>query len=776
MVKSRRLAVVVAAAATFGIATLTAVPAGASGTTLSVSTTGTDSGNCQSSPCATIGYALTQGASGDTIDVGPGTFVEATLVLSYPVTINGAGAASTTVDVSQHNPACATYIAVAISITTTNNPCVYPGPSAGTYTFQGMTIEGNPGGIASASVEPFLVFAQDLPAHTSLVFTNDNLVTNTTIDPQLGVDASAGVYDLGSGPTDSVTVSNDTVQGFFFATFMEGFPGTLIATNSTYEGLTTLTPGPYAPYGVYLLADAAGPMTGDYTISGNVFENYAGFGVRAKSGFFNPDQTGDLENVSIVGNRFDLAPVPGAVRGSAAVGINAAANGGDAVRNVLVTSNSITVTGSGGTDVRVSSDTAGNTFSGVSVVGNDLLGGPSTTGIDNEVPTSVDGTGNYWGVPGGPGAPGASTVATGNGGTVMTDPAAGQSVFSASAVTAAGSPNGSMFQGAVSWTPPASASNVAVTTYTITPNDLSTGTSGNPLTVPGSSTSATLGPLVAGDRYDFSVTANNALIVTAPGVSNAIGGPDGKGYWLDASDGGIFAFGSAQFYGSTGNIHLNQPMVGMAATPDGRGYWLVAADGGVFAFGDAQFFGSMGSVPLNQPVVGMAATPTGKGYWLVAADGGVFAFGDAQFFGSTGGVHLNKPVVGIAATPDGNGYWFVASDGGIFSYGDAGFYGSTGSTPLNKPVIGIATSPTGHGYWLAATDGGVFAFGDATFYGSMGGMPLNRPIVGIATNPSGSGYWLDASDGGVFAFGGAQFYGSMGASPINQPVVGMTGH
>ena len=29
-------------------------------------------------------------------------------------------------------------------------------------------------------------------------------------------------------------------------------------------------------------------------------------------------------------------------------------------------------------------------------------------------------------------------------------------------------------------------------------------------------------------------------------------------------------------------MHLNQPVVGMAATPDGKGYWLVASDGGVF--------------------------------------------------------------------------------------------------------------------------------------------------------------------------------------------------
>ncbi len=123
----------------------------------------------------------------------------------------------------------------------------------------------------------------------------------------------------------------------------------------------------------------------------------------------------------------------------------------------------------------------------------------------------------------------------------------------------------------------------------------------------------------------------------------------GSGYWLVAADGGLFAYGDAAFFGSTGGMPLNQPVVGMAATPDGRGYWLVAADGGLFAYGDAAFFGSTGGMPLNQPVVGMAATPDGKGYWLVAADGGLFAYGDAAFFGSTGGTRLNQPTVGMTA-------------------------------------------------------------------------------------------------------------------------------
>src|SRR5580658_10078514 len=134
-------------------------------------------------------------------------------------------------------------------------------------------------------------------------------------------------------------------------------------------------------------------------------------------------------------------------------------------------------------------------------------------------------------------------------------------------------------------------------------------------------------------------------------------------------------FGNAGSLGSA-PAKTAAPIVGMAATPDGGGYWLVASDGGIFSFGDAQFFGSTGGLALHKPIIGMAATPDGGGYWLVASDGGIFSFGDAQFFGSTGGLALHKPIVGMAATPGGGGYWLVASDGGIFSFGDAQFFGS----------------------------------------------------------------------------------------------------
>jgi hypothetical protein len=229
----------------------------------------------------------------------------------------------------------------------------------------------------------------------------------------------------------------------------------------------------------------------------------------------------------------------------------------------------------------------------------------------------------------------------------------------------------------------------------------------------------------------------------------------GGGYWLVARDGGVFAFGDARFAGSTGGIVLNQPIVGLAAGPPnsglaaggagsgsdpGSGYWLAAADGGIFAFGGAGFFGSTGSIRLNQPIVALAATTTGRGYWLVARDGGVFAFGDAGFFGSTGSIRLNQPIVGMAASPSGRGYWLAAADGGIFAFGDARFLGSAAGRTGANPAVGIAATGSGAGYWLAARDGGVYAFGDAPFAGSATGATSDA-VVGIAPvgRPGGCG-------------------------------------
>jgi hypothetical protein len=252
------------------------------------------------------------------------------------------------------------------------------------------------------------------------------------------------------------------------------------------------------------------------------------------------------------------------------------------------------------------------------------------------------------------------------------------------------------------------------------------------------------------------------------------------GYWETASDGGVFAFGGAKFYGSTGNIKLNMPIVAMADTPDHKGYWLFAKDGGVFAFGDAPFLGSVPGVLnpgqfLNGPIVAAEATPDGKGYRMFASDGGVFDFGDAQFTGSLPGIGVtpNKPVVAAVSTPVGQGYLLVAGDGGVFTFGNGTFQGSLGAS-ASSGIVSISETTSGNGYWVFGANGSVTPFGGATDFGNAVGV-LSAPVIFGAATTTDLGYWMFGTDGGVYARGDAPFLGSLAGTPLNLPIVGGIG-
>ena len=164
-------------------------------------------------------------------------------------------------------------------------------------------------------------------------------------------------------------------------------------------------------------------------------------------------------------------------------------------------------------------------------------------------------------------------------------------------------------------------------------------------------------------------------------------------------------------HGDLRGLRLNAPIVAAASTVTGNGYWLVASDGGVFSFGDASFRGGLGHLRLNKPITAATASVDGGGYLLAASDGGVFAFGTARFVGSLGSTPLNQPIVAIAQTPTGNGYWLAAADGGVFSFGDASFYGSAVGT--GDRIEGIVSTQAGDGYWLIANDGSAHGYGAA---------------------------------------------------------------
>ena len=81
-------------------------------------------------------------------------------------------------------------------------------------------------------------------------------------------------------------------------------------------------------------------------------------------------------------------------------------------------------------------------------------------------------------------------------------------------------------------------------------------------------------------------------------------------------------------------MKLAKPIVGMAPTPDGKGYWLVASDGGVFRLRERRLRGLDGRGRARVAGDRDRIDPDGKGYWFASADGTVFAFGDAGYFGS----------------------------------------------------------------------------------------------------------------------------------------------
>lgn len=128
------------------------------------------------------------------------------------------------------------------------------------------------------------------------------------------------------------------------------------------------------------------------------------------------------------------------------------------------------------------------------------------------------------------------------------------------------------------------------------------------------------------------------------------------------------------------DVTLNGPIVSTEVTPSGRGYWMAGTDGGVFCFGDAMFFGSLGDVALNAPIVEIIGSPSGGGYALIGADGGVFTFGDFRFAGSLPGMGVkpNRAILSAESSASGGGYLMVSSDGGVFTFGDVAFAGSVG--------------------------------------------------------------------------------------------------
>ena len=286
----------------------------------------------------------------------------------------------------------------------------------------------------------------------------------------------------------------------------------------------------------------------------------------------------------------------------------------------------------------------------------------------------------------------------------------------------------------------------------------------------------------AADQFTYSATTTPPTSpppVTSPTPAKT------NGYWLVGSDGGIFSFGAAQFYGSTGSLHLQRPVVGIVPTADHGGYWLNASDGGVFSYGDTQFYGSipgLGIHPagsgqahsLNAPIVGMVPSVDDNGYFMVASDGGVFAFGDAHFAGSCPGIGgCSGAAVAVMPDASGNGYWLVTATGNVYTFGDAAYFGAPGHGTVTSAVA----TPDGKGYWILLSNGQVLNYGDAANLGSPDSSNFNSldTAASIFATSDGGGYWVSSALGAVFNFGDAPNNGGMTGTHLNGSIIAGAG-
>lgn len=105
------------------------------------------------------------------------------------------------------------------------------------------------------------------------------------------------------------------------------------------------------------------------------------------------------------------------------------------------------------------------------------------------------------------------------------------------------------------------------------------------------------------------------------------------------------------------------PVAVVAPRPQGGYIVLKNSDGGVFTYDGAPFYGSLPGLGVASKAVDLAWTPSGLGYWILAADGAVFSFGDAQYKGALNTIDAdaNRTPIGIVAKADG-GYILVTQD------------------------------------------------------------------------------------------------------------------
>jgi hypothetical protein len=173
--------------------------------------------------------------------------------------------------------------------------------------------------------------------------------------------------------------------------------------------------------------------------------------------------------------------------------------------------------------------------------------------------------------------------------------------------------------------------------------------------------------------------------------------------------------------------------IGMAVLPDGQGYMVVYSNGGIDLYGSVpqmDLTGQGGPTTTILPFGG-AAFSDNSGTFLIAGQDGYFCYPSPACLLPSDPFPYNAGLVSLIAGWESGTYIGVTSSGGVYSIG---------VTLPNPPAqngtqtIGAAEDSDHGGYWMVTPKGVVSSFGFAHTYGSA---PAGASIVGIAGGDSG---------------------------------------
>jgi len=199
---------------------------------LYVATTGTDSGTCpSSSPCLTVGYAVTQAVSGDTIHIAAGTYNNVNLYVDKSLTFIGAGMTQTILDGGGSDGIMVVYSSRTVSVTdlTIQNGKRAGGDgggigSFGTLNLTRVKVTGNSalsgGGISSNG--PLTMVDCEVTSNNAnsgsatgyggglILYSGTSSISKTTISGNTATGYSGGIHVQG---TTTVDITNVTISG-----------------------------------------------------------------------------------------------------------------------------------------------------------------------------------------------------------------------------------------------------------------------------------------------------------------------------------------------------------------------------------------------------------------------------------------------------------------------------------------------------------------------------------------------------------------------------------